>query len=294
MSSAEPTRFPRPRPAHDEGLLSRWIESYSLQHQIAADRIRRTLAFEFVLAAFERQSDNGDPLVVIKGGAAMEMRLRLRARATKDVDAMVRGTASPDEIEDLVRAALVDPLLDGAVGFEVRSAQPIGDTGSVRFDVRVQWKRRGFARVRLEVSAAEGGSGATWDLVPSLSLCEQFAMGTGASDVVPCLPLRYQIAQKIHALTDPYEDNDRFRDLIDLLLLDDLENPEGDGALRHACVEVFGLRESHPWPPRVVVREGWNAGFRALAGQMGFPLDDVAQAAADVQAMVDRIDLAGT
>jgi hypothetical protein len=85
-------------------VLSRWIESYSRRHEVAAVRVRRTVAFELVLAAFERAAE-GDPWVVIKGGHAME-------------------------IEDLVRDASVAPLLDGDVTFEVRSAYPVGHTGA--------------------------------------------------------------------------------------------------------------------------------------------------------------------
>jgi len=38
---------------------------------------------------------------------------------------------------------------------------------------------------------------------------------------VPCVAVRWQIAQKLHACTETFEvgENDRFRDLIDLPLL---------------------------------------------------------------------------
>ena len=290
MSPTDPTRFPQMKPPHNQGLLSRWIDSYAQQHEMAADRVRRTIAFELVLAAFEH-AGSGDPWVVIKGGHAMEIRLGLQARATKDMDGMVRHAASADEIEDLVRAALETALHEGAVTFEVRSAYPIGDTGSVRFDVRVKWRGQALAKIKLEISGAEGGAAKSWDSLPSFNLADQFALGTGASEV-PCLSLRYQMAQKIHAVTDPYEDNDRFRDLIDLLLLDDLEEDDIDTVLKSACMEIFALRDRHAWPPRVHVRDGWADGYETMAKDMSFPVTDVAVAAAAVQSMVDRIDAA--
>lgn len=42
--------------------------------------------------ALSRLSDDaGKPLFLIKGGVSLEMRLRLRARATKDFDTTFRG-----------------------------------------------------------------------------------------------------------------------------------------------------------------------------------------------------------
>lgn len=93
----------------------------------------------------------------------MELRLGLRARATRDVDAMLRRPAEPEAIEQAVREALAAPLLDGAVTLDVRGARPVGPTGAVRFDVRVLWRGRALAKVTLEVSSAEGESGRSWD-----------------------------------------------------------------------------------------------------------------------------------
>ncbi|MEW6583767.1 MAG: nucleotidyl transferase AbiEii/AbiGii toxin family protein [Actinomycetota bacterium] len=254
-----------------------------------ADRIRRLLAFELMLAAFEAASAGSDPIVVIKGGVAMEVRLRLRGRATKDIDATLRRHATLDEIEDVVRDALANPIVDGAVTFDVRGSEPLGQTGAVRFDIRVFWKGGTLARVRLEVSAGEDVTAGGWEEVAPLDVAANFGIPTLAGSV-PCLPLRYQIAQKIHAVTDPHDDNDRFRDLIDLLLLDEIDVRDPDHVIREACVAVFRGRARHAWPPVVTVRPGWAAGYRALAQQMSFPVVDVHDAAAAVQLMMRRID----
>jgi len=128
MTPTDPVRFPRPKPPSRESLLSMWIQSYAEQNNTAAERIRRVLGFELVLAAFERAAD-GEPWIVVKGGHAMEMRIPLRARATKDMDGMLRAAADPDEIERAVKAALQAPLHDGDVDFELRFADEIGTTG---------------------------------------------------------------------------------------------------------------------------------------------------------------------
>ena len=114
-------------------------------------------------------------------------------------------------------------------------------------------------------------------------------------DPVALLPLPYQIAQKIHACTEVKvgKDNDRFRDLVDLILLDELVVDKDLPSVREACVEVFSIRATHPWPPKVVIYPLWPDQYRALAKSMGFPVTEVADAAVAVEAMIKRISRAG-
>jgi hypothetical protein len=51
-------------------------------------------------------------------------------------------------------------------------------------------------------------------------------LGLEGPEHVACQSLRYQMATKLRAVTERFEvgENDRFRDLIDLLLLRDLES----------------------------------------------------------------------
>ena len=105
-------------------------------------------------------------------------------------------------------------------------------------------------------------------------------------------PVRYQIAQKLHACTEPPADgrrNDRFRDLIDLLLLEELvEDSDWDG-LRAACEEIFELRNMHKRPPVVTIFDGWSDTYPALAAEVAFPISDANDAAWRVQQLIQRI-----
>jgi Nucleotidyl transferase AbiEii toxin, Type IV TA system len=146
--------------------------------------------------------------------------------------------------------------------------------------------------VPLEVAPAEGRSGEDVEVVDAIHIGH---FGIAGPDRVPCLGVRYQIAQKIHACTAPPFDgkteNPRFHDLIDLLMLRDLvSNDWAD--VRDACVDIFEGRDVHAWPPELVVYPSWPAAFTALARDQQFEIDDVEEAARQVREMIERIDAA--
>ena len=61
-----------------------------------------------VTAVLDRVRDeDGDPIFLLKGGLAMELRLQLRARATGDYDAAFR--ARTEEVIDRLDEALAAP-----------------------------------------------------------------------------------------------------------------------------------------------------------------------------------------
>lgn len=283
--ASSPMRFPPDGRPPNSNVLSAWIDRYAAQEDAAPERVRRALAFEFCIAAFTKGESADDPRILVKGGVAMELRLRGIARATRDIDAVLRNT-EPDAIEKYVDETLSVKLLDDSVSFRVVSQEPIGSTGAIRFDVRVEYRGKGFAKVRLEVSAAHPEDN-SWDSVPPLDLAPTFGVDVGLT-AVPCLSIEDQIAQKIHAVTDPYENNDRFRDLLDLILLDGLCTA-GDEIVLDACIRVFEVRARHHWPPTIVVRDGWADGYAQLAAESSFEPERIDEAALMVQRMIDRI-----
>jgi len=108
--------------------------------------------------------------------------------------------------------------------------------------------------------------------------------------------VRYQVAQKLHACTELPTDgrsNDRFRDLIDLLLLAELLEDDEWSGVREACEELFALREMHAWPPVVTVFGGWPESYRALAVEVAFHVTGAQAAAVRVQELIGRIARVG-
>jgi hypothetical protein len=108
--------------------------------------------------------------------------------------------------------------------------------------------------------------------------------------MIRCLSLRYQIAQKLHAVTQRFEEreNDRFRDLIDLIICRDLVVDLAE--VREACVDTFDARGQHAWPPTLEVPDSWVEPYSAMAEEMDFPVTDVGAASAQVREFIGTID----
>ena len=140
-------------------------------------------------------------------------------------------------------------------GFSFRrkgEVEDIRDTGSRRLAIQVEFAGSSWQTLQLEVARPEA---AEVELVPVAISIADFRLD-GPSRVA-CLSLRFQIAQKLHAVTERPEDREnlRFWDLIDLILLRELLDEGGLGAVREACVTTFAIRGTHAWPPELVVPE---------------------------------------
>jgi hypothetical protein len=83
---------------------------------------------------------------------------------------------------------------------------------------------------------------------------------------------------------DEGRENDRFRDAIDILLVEDLVYDVGLDRMREACMDIFTVRDKHRWPPTVTVYDSWRVQFAALARENGFKPEDIDEAAAALTA----------
>lgn len=254
---------------------------------IGPEWVRRWIAFTVVADALASYAPGGERVFELKGGAAIEMRLRRleravagdadaapaerRPRATKDLDATFRGTL--DDLENAVRAALAEPRHRFTFRIVVETPRtPLMRRMAVH--VAYQEERLGrlleaaFSNVQLEVSIYEGVYRDP-EMVPAFSLRP---FGIDGPEELPCLPLTKQVAQKLHAVTEQPEDgriNDRFRDLLDVVLLSALA--PATPALREVCEETFRIRQKHGWPPEIVAHPHWIDPMEQRAREMGLP-----------------------
>jgi hypothetical protein len=236
-----------------------------------------------LIGALDRVRVEDGPRFLVKGGVSIELRLGLRVRATKDVDLVFRGEA--DEMLDALEQAFEHPY----AGFTFRrkgEVAPIRETGSRRLEVHLSFGGREWQTLQLEIAKPEDDE---IELVPVAVGISDF--GLDGPEQVACLSLRYQIAQKLHAVSErpPDRMNLRFWDLIDLILLEELL---GDDLVevRDAAASSFLARGTHAWPPELVIPEEWHEPYARAAAETDAALPATVEEAADrVRALIARI-----
>jgi hypothetical protein len=113
----------------------------------------------------------------------------------------------------------------------------------------------------------------------------------GFPERLPCLSLYVQAAQKIHAMTLPPAEgrrNERFRDLVDLLLLKELITDLP--AFRDVCERVFARRGVHAWPPFVQANEHWEMPFARMAADLALTITDLHTAVYQARTFLNAVD----
>lgn len=305
---------PRPRPLSelkpkaDEprsvSILSQWINhaERTLGVPAAGGRMGWLVASTVVIAALQRAVDHtGTPSFLLKGGTLLQHRLGMSARATSDVDGLVRG-----DLEEFL-AALDDalaapwgPLTLARSEIEV-IATPMRVVQPRRFNVFVGLRGQPWRKVQVELAPDEGGAGDHPEAVVAPSLA---GFGLRGPDELAALAMRYQIAQKIHACTDPHDPpmwvNDRPRDIVDLILLRELVAAEGTptaAEIARATRAVFDARVADAavlgrparlWPTAAVAHSHWPGDFARAATDGGVTLS-LAEAVAAVNEWITEI-----
>jgi hypothetical protein len=84
--------------------------------------------------------------------------------------------------------------------------------------------------------------------------------------------------------------NERFRDLVDLLLMRELTTELG--GVRGACVDVFTLRGKHKWPPVLDPPPFWNEPFASLAEEVKLPLRSFEDAVREARSFIEDVEAA--
>jgi hypothetical protein len=271
----------------DVSHLQRLIGNHAADRRMPPARLQRWLNAMIVTAVLDRiRDEDGEPIFLLKGGLAMELRLQLRARATNDYDAAFR--ARTEEVIDRLDEALAAPWNN----FDLTRDEPqiITNTKAVRVRLRLTYKSRSWGSVQLEMAPVEGRMGRELDCVKAMSL---ESLQLPLPDVANCVSLRYQVAQKLHACTEIFakgRENNRFRDVMDILLVEDLLHDIGLGLVREACVDIFTGRDKHSWPPTVTVYDSWRVPFAALARENRFTPDDIDEAATALTALIAAIE----
>ena len=102
------------------------------------------------------------------------------------------------------------------------------------------------------------------------------------------MTIPYQIAQKLHGLTEP--GSLRVQDLVDLQLI--VENEALDFvAIRSVCARLFANRQMQPWPSKVSKNEVWDDLYDAA--RQGIPgVRGIDDAVSWINGFIGKIDAA--
>jgi hypothetical protein len=228
--------------------------------------------------------------------------LNATARTTKDVDGLIRGDL--DAFFRVLEDALAQPwgpltLRRGEV--EVVNV-PTKLIKPRRFDVIIEFRGVTWRRIQFEVSPDEAGIGQDFEAIepPPLN-----GFGLPDPDTLVGIALRFQIGQKIHAVSDPHEPphsiNDRARDVVDLLLLRDLAAATGSptrAEIHAAGAAVFQARAeearqlglpARTWPPTVTGYAHWGHDYTRAAASASIRLS-LDAAVTEINSWIAEVD----
>lgn len=252
-------------------------------------RLRKRVAFELFLRRLAVVAPNR---WVLKGALALDFRLDVATRPTKDID-IGRDDDEEAAIEDIAAAQQLD--LDDFFTFAAtRTAafDEVSEFRAIRFRVRAELAERVFEQFVLDISFVDP---IAW--TPDTIWTSDFLSFADIPPVeLPAIPLPQHIAEKVHAYTATYglsqKPSTRPKDLVDILLIASSEQIEAS-ALQAALTTTFEARNRQslptdlPEPP-----PGWTEPYRRLAEEVGIE-PDLAAAFDRAAAFLDPV-LAGS
>lgn len=245
--------------------LHKRVQQAALSASIAPDRARRWVAAGALLELLHCAREQGTLSAYhLKGGFAIELRLRDRARTSRDVD-LVFSESRHEAVRQLLEALASESWSN----FTFRpKQQPEELEHAIAVEIQAEYLGGPWCTVLLEVVTDADA--------PRLELVDPYdltAFGLPETAPVPCLNIHDQMAQKIHAATEPAPGNRRWRDIVDVYLFETMFPPDDD-ALRTATEYVFTTRGTHAWPPAALtLSEEWTIGIRDLIDRL--ELEDV-------------------
>ncbi len=279
---------PKAKQPNSSTVLNAWIAQAEnkLGPEARGGRLGWLVASSVAIAAVQRAVDaDGRQLFLLKGGTWLQHRLNVTARTTKDVDGLIRGDI------DAFLVALEDALAEpwGPLTLRRGLVDVINTPTRVikprRFDLILELRGVTWRRVQFEIAPDEAGIGDTFEAVEPAPL-DRF--GLPDIDALVGIAMRFQIAQKLHAVSDPHDPptwvNDRPRDIPDLLLLRDLVRETGAPTLaeiRQAGEAVFDARADEAvqlgrtprhWPPVLIGHPHWGDDYHRAAASAGLDL----------------------
>lgn len=250
--------------------LEQRLVNQARESGVSLDRLRRRVIFERIVARLHIV-DPGK--WVLKGGMALEVRLRDAARLTKDIDLGLRSDldGAGDLHDQLVEALGADPYVDWFL-FTVElptSLKPDGGGHHTwRSRVGAHLAGRMFGGVKLDISPRSH----ELDRTESVDLPNSLAFAGIDSAAVEIVDVHRHTAEKLHAMLRDFgeRENTRVRDLVDVMLLIDHASLQVE-QLRQMTRQVWRERNDTDPPSELpTFPESWPARYEAIATDHGF------------------------
>lgn len=246
------------------------LKSEAEQRGIPLARLRKRVAFELLL---RRLIAVAPDRWVLKGAFALDLRLGVATRPTKDID-LGRDDSTEAAIEDMVAAQQLD--LSDYFSFAATRTEAFEDTdefAAIRFNVRAELAGRTFEQFNIDIGFSDP---ITWtpDIITTSDL---LAFAEIEPVEIPAVPVAQHIAEKVHAYTRLYGESQRPstrpKDLVDILLIAGAESIDAD-SLRTALDRTFRTRARQPLPealPKPPV--DWRGPFARLTSEVEIQTD---------------------
>jgi nucleotidyltransferase AbiEii toxin of type IV toxin-antitoxin system len=258
-------------PAAFKAAVEAHLRKASQAHGIPFSTLQLKFTIERLLA---RIFATRPPPWLLKGGFAMDLRFRPRARTTKDVDlsvplAAVNPKAPLASVRDDLQAAADQDsgdYLTYRIG-EPKKELTNAPQGGGRFPCECVLLGKVYTRFHVDVGIGDARIGNPEELAGD----DLLSVAGIPPATVLAIPRPQQFAEKIHAYTYQWDGrvNTRSKDLVDLVLLIDRGVPEVT-EIREALRVTFATRGTHelpetlpPPPPE------WEADFRTMARETG-------------------------
>jgi hypothetical protein len=278
-------------PAAFKASLEARLKTVAEKRGIPINTLRLKLVIERLLA---RLFASPNPPWLLKGGYAMELRYRPRARTTRDIDLTC---SSPEQTLEQRLAAIREQLQDAAekdlgdylnYRIEAPSSELTGaPLGGARFPCEAFLAGKTYGRFHIDLGFGDEPGVAPETLIGD----DLLAFADIQPPRVLAIPKPQQFAEKIHAYTFPWTDrvNMRTKDLVDLVLLIETGSVDPE-SVQDAVRATFGRRTSHllptslPDPPKQ-----WAKDFESMAAEAQLSMRDLAAAFAVLQEFWGRI-----
>lgn len=239
------------------------LRARSLQTGMPLTRLRKMVAFDRFLA---RLVKNQPGQWVLKGGLALQLRLGVSSRATKDIDLLLLDGGQ--DISTALRYAGAIELGDW-FSFEVGNAEAgmVEPAAGKRYPLRAILDSRPFETFHLDVGVGD----IVIEPPDQLVTPDLLTFADISPTIIPCYPITQQIAEKLHAYTRLHVsgESSRAKDFVDMILLAGMAEIRGD-QLRQAIEATFSQRGTHPLPNQLPPPpRNWSTTYRKLAVETG-------------------------